>query len=104
MKKNALHLSIILLTILCFSESCYYAPPFVTPSRTPSGEVPKTATNADAQYITVSGMKYLIVSSPQGITLANVTKDSLEVMVRRRNEKYLELLNRSFPKPQFTKP
>ncbi|MCA0229859.1 MAG: hypothetical protein LCH91_05305 [Bacteroidetes bacterium] len=100
MKKTALHLSIVLLTILCFSESCYYtSPPFVTPTK----EVPKTATNADAQYINVSGMKYLIVSSPQGITLANVTKDSLEVMVRRRNEKYLELLNRSFPKPKFTK-
>lgn len=43
-----------------------------------------------------SGMTYLIVSTPQGVTLANVTKDSLEVLLRRRNEKYLEIANRPF--------
>lgn len=78
-----------MLTILLGSQSCS----FVTPTK----EGSKT-TNADAQatYIVVSGMTYLIVSTPQGVTLANVTKDSLEVLLRRRNEKYLEIANRPF--------
>ena len=88
MKKNVLHLSIVLLTILCFSESCSFV--------TPTNEVPKTATDAEAQYITVSGMKYLVLTTQNDTHVINVTKDSLEVIVRRRNEKYLEIANRQF--------
>lgn len=87
LKKNLTHWLIILITILLYLQSCS----FVTPTKEGS-----KATNADAQatYIVVSGMTYLIVSTPQGVTLANVTKDSLEVLLRRRNEKYLEIANR----------
>lgn len=88
MKKNALHLSIILLTILCFSESCSIV--------TPTKEAPTN--DAEAQYITVSGMKYLILNSTHGTHIVNITKDSLEVLVRIRNEKYLEMANRQFTK------
>lgn len=88
MKKDTLHLLIVLLTIFSFSESCS----FVTPTK----EVPKIATDAEAQYITVSGMKYLVLITPNATQVINVTKDSLEVIVRRRNEKYLEIANRQF--------
>lgn len=82
MKRNALHLSIVILTLMCFSESC--AGP--------------NANNTDtsAEYITVGGMKYLVLTTQNGTHIVNVTKDSLEVIVRRRNEKYLELANRQF--------
>lgn len=84
MKRNALHLLIVILTLLCFSESCAGSLQYAN----------NTATSAD--YITVGGMKYLVLTTPNGTHIVNVTKDSLEVVVRRRNEKYLELANRQF--------
>lgn len=94
MKRN-LHLSIVILTLF-FSQSCN----LVTPSRTLSGEGHNSNnTDTSVEYLTVGGMKYLVVSTPQGAIVANVTKDSLEVIVRQRNEKYLELANRQFKKP-----
>lgn len=86
MKRNALHLSIVILTLLCFSESC------AGPLRYPNAN----HTDTSAEYITVGGMKYLVLTTPKGTHIVNVTKDSLEVILRRRNEKYLELANRQF--------
>lgn len=92
LKKNLLHIIIVMSTILLGSQSCN----LVTPSRTFSEQGSNSTNNTSADYITVGGMKYLVVSTLQGIALANVTKDSLEVIVRRRNEKYLELANRPY--------
>lgn len=89
MKKNVLHLSIVLVTILCCSESC------AGPLRHSNADSADTS----VQYINVSGMKYLVLTTQNDTHVINVTKDSLEVMVRRRNEKYLEVAARAFPKP-----
>lgn len=43
-------------------------------------------------------MTYLIISTPNGVTLANVTKDSFEVILRKRNEIYLDIANRQSSK------
>ena len=53
-------------------------------------------TSASAETLRFAGMNYLVVSSTNAITVVNLTKDSMEVLVRKRNEKYLELANRQF--------
>lgn len=58
--------------------------------------ISKTDASADKQLKQFGGMTYLIVTTPAGISITNVTKDSFEVLVRKRNEKYLELTNRQF--------
>lgn len=58
----------------------------------------KTDASADYQLKHFGGMTYLIVTAPTGINIANITKDSLEVCVRRRNELYIELTNRQLQK------
>lgn len=88
LKTHALNLLIVAITLLSVAQACH--------GRLTT--TPAASTDASAQYITVSGMKYLIVSTPQGLTLANVTKDSLEVILRKRNELYLELANRQHKK------
>lgn len=50
--------------------------------------------SADIQLKQYGGMTYLIVLTASGAAIANVTKDSLEVRIRRRNELYIELANR----------
>lgn len=67
--------------------SCQYSPAGSAVSTDPS-------TSAETQRF--AGMTYLVVSSTHAITVVNLTKDSMEVVVRKRNEKYLELANRQF--------
>lgn len=87
LKKTSLHLLIVAITILFFNESCYQLSSKSTPETEP-------LPNADVQTLTVSGMNYLIVRTPEGAIMANLTKDSLEVCIRKRNNLYLELTNR----------
>lgn len=87
LKKAILHSAIISLTIALFSYSCYSRL-----STTPTGITNNS--DAQAQYITASGMTYLIISTPNGVTLTNLTKDSFEVILRKRNEIYLDIANR----------
>lgn len=92
LKKATLHSAIISLTMALFSYSCF-------------SRLDRTAVNTDTSaqkappgvsidYIKVSGMNYMIVSTTMGVTLANVTKDSFEVILRKRNEIYLDIANR----------
>lgn len=85
MKKATLHFTIILLTMALFSYSC-----FSSLENSPT----VSSANTQIQKLPVSGMTYLIVNTPQGITLANVTKDSLEVAFRKRSQLYIELTNK----------
>lgn len=87
LKKATLHSAIISLTMALFSYSCF--------SRLDRTAVnTDTPANTEIQKIPVSGMTYLIISTPNGVTLANVTKDSFEVILRKRNEIYLDIANR----------
>lgn len=57
-----------------------------------------TDASADYQLKQYGGMTYLIVLTSSGAAIANITKDSLEVRIRRRNELYIELANRQLQK------
>ena len=61
---------------------------------------PANNTDASAGYQLkqYGGMTYLIVHTSSGAAIANITKDSLEVRIRRRNELYIELANRQLQK------
>lgn len=80
----SLHLAVLLLWM---GMSCQYAPAAASADGKPQSETLRCA-----------GMTYLVVSSSHAITVVNLTKDSMEVLVRKRNEKYLELTNRQFRK------
>ncbi len=92
LKKTSFHLLIVAITILFFNESCYQLST-ASADRKPNPEA-EPLPNADVQTLTVSGMNYLIVRTPEGAIMANLTKDSLEVSIRKRNNLYLELTNR----------
>lgn len=103
LKKASLHLLIVAITILFFSESCYQlsSKPDLLPNATDAARKAGAAEqetepmpNADVQTLTVSGMNYLIIRTPEGAIMANLTKDSLEVCIRKRNNLYLELTNK----------
>lgn len=76
--------SVILLLVL---GSCQYSPTVSTES---------VDRNASVETISRAGMSYLVVSSPNGIVIVNLTKDSMDILVRKRNEMYLEFTNRQF--------
>jgi hypothetical protein len=67
--------------------SCQYSP---------ASSATSADRDASAETIRRAGMSYLVVSSSNGIAVINLTKDSMEVVVKKRNEKYLELANRQF--------
>ena len=73
-----------LLCLLWVAMGCQYSP-------AGSG-------GTSAETLHCAGMSYLVLSSSNGIAVVNLTKDSMEVLVKKRNEMYLELTNRSFHK------
>lgn len=76
-----------------FSYSCFSRLEN-SPAISGDASAQKAPPGVSIDYIKVSGMNYMIVSTTMGVTLTNVTKDSFEVILRKRNEIYLDIANR----------